>query len=81
VPVDLALPAKWRLQSVIVIRRFAKGGYFFVLVSDTGDLLATSQTFDTWAASYMFRRDRSSKDVPSSRSRPPIWKSTGGRFR
>jgi hypothetical protein len=42
------------MESVLAIRRFAAGGYFFVLVGPTGELLATSEVFDTWADCYAF---------------------------
>jgi uncharacterized protein YegP (UPF0339 family) len=42
------------MESVLAIRRFAAGGHFFVLLSATGDVLATSEVFDRWADCYAF---------------------------
>jgi uncharacterized protein YegP (UPF0339 family) len=39
---------------VIVTRRFAAGGYYFVLLSEEGDLIATSDVFEARADCYAF---------------------------
>jgi len=42
------------MESVLAIRRFAAGGYFFVLLGPAGDVMATSEVFDRWADCYAF---------------------------